>query len=293
MAITLTLLLIALLLFLGLKSVSAAYAGGTSAGRRTLSKLSRWEQKRADAWAAFPLKQLLALTARLVYLDEAAATRLRKTLAKAELNITPQEYTARRVLIAAFGIGMTALCLLSRFYFGIVVALLLTVYLLMRQRDALNAKVRKKDFQIAQEMPRFVRTICRSLQSNRDLESVIGAYCKVAGPELGGELDILLAEMKSGNVQTALLHFEDRLGSPEAFRLCSALRDMSLGVDQTATLSYMADDMARQARENVKKELSLRPGKMRRTYYPAIGVCIAMILYVLVVYVIHNLNSIV
>jgi uncharacterized protein YoxC len=31
---------------------------------------------------------------------------------------------------------------------------------------------------------------------------------------------------------------------------------------------------------------------MRRTYYPAIAVCIAMIMYVLVVYVINNLNSI-
>jgi len=99
--------------------------------------------------------------------------------------------------------------------------------------------------------------------------------------------------MKSGDFQSALIHFENRLGSPEAFRLCAALRDMSLGIDQTATLSYMADDMARQAKENIRKELSLRPGKMRRTYYPAIGVCIAMILYVLVVYVINNLNSIV
>lgn len=293
MAITLTLLFIALLLFLGLKSVCAAYAGGSSAGRRTLSKMSKWEQKRADVWAAFPLKQLLSVTSRLVYMDEATAAKLRKTLSRAELTLMPQEYTARKVLTVAFGVGLMALCFFSRFYFGIVVALLVTVYALMKQRDALNAKVRKKDYLIAQEMPRFVRTICRSLQCDRDLESVIGAYRKVAGPELGGELDILLAEMKSGNVQTALLHFEDRLGSPEAFRLCSALRDISLGVDQTATLSYMADDMARQARENVKKELSLRPGKMRRTYYPAIGVCIAMILYVLVVYVIHNLNSIV
>jgi hypothetical protein len=66
---------------------------------------------------------------------------------------------------------------------------------------------------------------------------------------------------------------------------------MSRGIDQTATLSYLADDMARQAKENIRKELSLRPGKMRRTYYPAIGVCIAMILYVLVVYVINNLNN--
>ena len=177
-------------------------------------------------------------------------------------------------------------------YFGIVVILLLMVYTMMKQRDVLTEKVRKKEFLIAQEMPRFVRTICRSLQSDRDLFNVISAYHKVAGPELGNELDILLAEMKSGNVQSALIHFEDRLGTPEAFRLCSALRDISLGVDQTATLAYMADDMARAAKENIRKELSLRPGKMRRTYYPAIAVCIVMILYVLVMYVIHNLNSI-
>ncbi len=292
MTITVILLLVALLLFLGLKSVWAAYTGGSSAGRRTLSKMSKWEQKRANVWAAFPLKQLLDVTSHLVYMDEMAAAKLRKTLSRADLKMTPQEYTARRVLIIAFCVGLTAFCFFFRFYFGIVVTLLITVYALLKQRDMLSAKIRKKEFIISQEMPRFVRTICRSLQSDRDLYNVIGAYRKVAGPELGGELDILLAEMKSGNVQTALIHFEDRLGSPEAFRLCAALRDMSLGVDQTATLSYMANDMARQAKENIRKELSLRPGKMRRTYYPAIGVCIAMILYVLVVYVINNLNSI-
>lgn len=292
MKITLILFFIALLLYFGLKAVCTASHGRSSAGHRRLTKMSKWERRRHDIWTAFPLKQLLAVTARLVYVDETAEITLRKTLSKAELKMTPQEYTARKVLIVAFGAGLTALCFFFRFYIGIVVALLITVYLLMKQRDVLNAKVRKKEFIIAQEMPRFVRTICRSLQSDRDLYNVISAYRKVAGPELGGELDILLAEMQSGNVQTALAHFESRLGSPEAFRLCSALRDMNMGIDQTATLAYMADDMARAAKENVKKELSLRPGKMRRTYYPAIAVCIAMILYVLVVYVINNLNNI-
>ena len=294
MAIVLTLFLIALLLFCGLTTVCSAQATKeySFTGHRTLSRMSKWERKRIDAWAVFPLKQLLAVIARLIYVDEATTIRLRKTFSKAALKLTPQEYTARKVLISVFGICLMALCFFSRFYLGVVVALLLTVYTLMRQRDTLSAKIRKKDFLIAQEMPRFVRTICRSLQSDRDLCNVISAYRKVAGQELGSELDILLAEMKSGNVQTALIHFEDRLETPEAFRLCSALRDMSLGVDQTATLSYMADDMARAAKENIRKELSLRPGKMRRTYYPAIAVCIIMVLYVLVIYVISNLNSI-
>ncbi len=292
MLIGLTLFLTALLLFFGLRTGCMAVNGNSYVGHRTLSKMSKWQSKSLDIWAIFPLKPLLSLTARIVYLDEATASRLGKRLDKAGLKITPQEYTARRYLVITFGICMMAVCLFLRFYFGIFIILLAMVFALLKLRDALNVKIRKKELAVSQEMPRFVKTISRSLQSDRDLYNVISAYRKVAGPELGGELDILLAEMQSGNVQNALSHFENRLGTPEAFRFCGALRDMSIGIDQTATLSYMADDMARQAKENIKKELSLRPGKMRRTYYPAIAICIAMILYVLVVYVINNLNNI-
>lgn len=291
--IGLTLLLIAALLFFSLKIVCAAADGTTFAGRGTLKKIAEWQKKPLDPWAVFPLKQLLAAVSRLVYLDETAGIKLGHDLEKAGLPITPKVYMARKYLTVLAGIGLTAVCLILRFYFGVFLILLAMVFALMRQRDALNEKIRKKELAISQEMPRFVRTLCRSLQTDRDLVNVIGSYRKVSGPELGGELAILLAEMQSGNVQSALVHFENRIGSPEAFRLCGALRDMSMGIDQTATLSYMADDMARSAKENIKRELSLRPGKMRRTYYPAIGVCVAMILYVLVVYVIHNLNNIV
>jgi pilus assembly protein TadC len=291
--IALILFIVALLLFLGLKAIFGASQGRSFAGSRTLKKMSGWQDKRRDIWASTPLKQLTALAARAVLMDETTASRLERNLEKAGFSITPQEYTARKYLIMTFGIILTALFSFLHFYFGSVICLLLMVFALMKQRDALDMRIRKKERVISEEMPQFVRSICRSLQSSRDLETVIGAYRKVAGPELGGELDILLAEMRSGNVQTALLHFEYRLGTPEASRLCAALRSMSMGIDQTATLNYLADDMARQAKENIRKELSLRPGKMRRTYYPAIGVCIAMILYVLVVYVINNLNSIV
>jgi len=293
MIIGLTLFLIAVLLFFGLKTVCAAADGTAFAGRGTLRKIARWQKEPLEPWALFPLKQLLAAVSRLVYMDETAEAKLGRDLEKAGLPITPKVYTARKYLTVFAGISLTAVCFILRFFFGVFLILLVTAFALMRQRDALNEKIRRKELAISKEMPRFVQTLCRSLQTDRDLVSVIGSYRKIAGPELGGELDILLAEMQSGNVQSALVHFENRIGSPEAFRLCAALCDMSMGIDQTAALSYMADDMARSTKENIKRELSLRPGKMRRTYYPAIGVCIAMILYVLVVYVIHNLNNIV
>lgn len=290
--IELTLFFTAVLLFVALKTIYAARTGVSYAGRRTLRGLSGWRRKRPDIWSSFPLRQLLAAASRLVHIDEASYLTLANRLSKAGIGLSPREYTAKKVLIVFGGLCLMAPCFFLRFYFGILMVFLGAAYSLLKQRDVLDARVRKKDSAIAREMPRFVRMLCRSLQSDRDLHNVIVAYRKVAGPELGGELDILLAELKSGNTQSALLHFEDRLGTPDAFRLCGALQDMSMGIDQTVTLSYIADDLARQAKENIRRELSLRPGKMRRTYYPAVGVCIAMILYVLVVYVISNLNAI-
>ena len=290
--IELTLLLTAVLLFLALKTFCSGREGISYAGRRRLSRLSGLRRKQSDIWAMLPFRKLLAATSRLIHMNEAAASALSSRLSKAGISLSPKEYRAKRILTVCGCLCLIAPCLYLRFYFGILIVSLALVFSLMKQRDALEAGVKKKEEAIAREMPRFVRMLCRSLQSDRDLHKVIASYRKVAGSELGSELDILLAELSSGNTQSALRHFETRLGTSDAFRLCSALQDISLGIDQTVTLSYIADDMARQAKETVRRELALRPGKMRRTYYPAIGVCIAMILYVLVVYVIHNLNSI-
>ena len=293
MEIVFILIAIALLLFFGLRTIWLAEVTNERSyvGHRAFAKMSKWNEKQFDVWSVFPINRLLSVSSRIVFIDEAAETLLIKKLSKAGLTITPRQYTAKKYLIIAFGALLMTLCVTAKFYLGIVPGLLITVYLLMKQSDTLTERIKQKDSLIAQEMPGFVRTICRNLQSDRDIHRVIATYRKVSGVELGAELDILLAEMQAGNTQNALAHFENRIGTPESFRLCGALRDMSMGIDQTATLSYLADSMASQAKENIRKELSLRPGKMRRTYYPAIAICIAMIMYVLVVYVINNLNN--
>lgn len=262
------------------------------AGHRKIAKMKRWEKTETDLWTVFPISKLLAIASRLAYVDESTEAVLQKKLTKAGLSDTPKEYTGKKYLVVLLGAVLILLCVLTQFYMGIILAALLAVFLFLKLRDSITDKIKKKDFAIAEEMPRFVRTICRNLQTDRDLVRVIGSYRKVAGTVLGAELDILLVEMQSGNLQNALSHFENRIGTADAFRLCSALRDMAMGIDQTATLSYLADSMSVQAKENLRKELSLRPSKMRATYYPAIGVCVAMVMYVLVVYVIQSLNGI-
>ena len=260
-------------------------------GRKTMRQLKKWQSESKNLWDIPIMQKLCTFVSRFVYLDQTEEEKLRRNLNRAGYAITPQMFTARKYVILAFGILGIVLCVILKFWFGLILVALLTGYGMMRQRELLTAKLKAIDEAIAQEMPRFVRTICRNLRSNRDVYAVLQSYRQVAGPVLGAELDILLAEMRSGSVQTALQQFEGRLGSEAAFRLCSALQEVDRGIDQSATLEYLADDMARQAKLEVQKALSTRPAKMRRTYLPAVGVCVAMILYVLVVFVENQLNN--
>jgi len=291
--LALSFILIAILLAGGLWLLCGVFAFHDCSfeGSGELRRYGKWQEQKKDFWSSSIMKALTNLACRFVYLDGNAEELLSRQINRAGLNITPKEFTARRYVILFLGVLGAGLCALMKFWFGILIVVLLAGYGIMKQRDALQAKLKEKDESIAMEMPRFVRTICRNLRGNRDIYAALLSYRKISGPVLGAELDILLAHMRSGNIQSALQQFQTRLGSEEVFRLCSTLLEIDRGIDQTATLDYLADDMARQAKLRVQKQLSTRPAKMRRTYYPAVGVCVAMILYVLVVFVIDQLGN--
>jgi hypothetical protein len=99
-------------------------------------------------------------------------------------------------------------------------------------------------------------------------------------------MDILLAELESGNTQSALIHFETGSATPEAFRLCAALRDIArasirrgrsaiMPTTWPASQGEYTEGAVPAARENAPDVL------------PGYRVCIAMVLYVLVVYVVQ------
>ena len=290
----LTLISITLFAFIGLRMIINVRITGNSycSGRRSLERQAKWKRKQTELWDLFPIKQLHTLAVRVVYIDEAAAARIESELRRARMPITPKEFVARRWLIVFLGGVLMLLCALLHFGFGVILSAMLTVFGLMRERESVQSKIKNREKAIAREMPRFVHTIARTLRGNRDIENAVEMYRRVAGPEMASELDILLAEMRTGNVQVALMHFGRRLGTTDAFRLCSILQDLSTGVDQSAALQYLAGDLSTQSKEAIRKELLLRPAKMRRTYYPAVIICVIMILYVLVMYVIQSLNSI-
>ena len=286
-------ILICILFSAGLWQVCSAqlFHDKSFSGAKSIGRFQKWQDNEKDIWKSPFLMRLTDWLSRFVFLEQSAEEKLSHQLDRAGLMLTPQEFTARKYVIGIFaGLGIGA-CALVKFWLGILLFGLFALLLLMKQKETLSAKLKKKDDAIAMEMPRFVRTICRTLRSNRDVYAAMDSYRKVAGQELGLELDILLAHMRTGGVPSALQQFQKRIGTEEAFRLCSTLQEIDRGIDQTSTLDYLADDMARQAKYRIEKTLALRPAKMRRTYLPAVGVCVVLIIYVLIVFVTNQLSN--
>lgn len=260
-------------------------------GSKSIGRFKKWQEDEKDIWNSPILLRLTEWMSRFVFLEQSVEEKLNHQLDRAGLALTPQAFTARKYVIFAFAAIGVLFCAVLKFWLGILLLGLLALLLLMKQKETLSSKLKEKDDAIALEMPRFVRTICRTLRSNRDVYGALASYRRVAGQGLGLELDILLAHMRTGGIPSALQHFQKRIGTEEAFRLCSTLLEIDRGVDQSATLDYLADDMARQAKYRIEKTLALRPGKMRRTYLPAVGVCVVLIIYVLIVFVTNQLNN--
>ena len=272
--------------------MTLAFHDHFSTGRKNLQQIGKWYKDKRELWDNPLIRRILRLFTRFVYLDDVGKMALKRQLYRAGMNLTPEEFTARKYLvIAAGGLG-AVICVLLRFWFGIILCALAAIYGVMRLRESLSARIRARDAAIEMEMPLFVRTICRTLRNNRDIYAALHSYHKVAGPILGEEIYILLTQIRTGGTAVALQEFQKRIGTDAAFRLCSTLQEIDRGIDQSGALVYLADDMARQAKLNVQKTLAKRPGRMRATYLPAVGVCVAMIIYVLIMFVMSQINNV-
>ncbi len=72
--------------------------------------------------------------------------------------------------------------------------------------------MKKRRGAIENELPRFALTLEQELKGSRDVLRIFETYKKNAGPEFRCELDITVADMKSGSYEAALSRLEARVG---------------------------------------------------------------------------------
>lgn len=214
----------------------------------------------------------------LVRLDPIKRGKLSTTLHIAGICLTPEAYTARAFLTAL------AVAVMSMFLFPIMplfgfLVLGLSVLMWFSSYYSAFDYVKKRKKIIEAELPRFAVSIQQRLANDRDVLKLLVSYRKIAGTDLGKELDVTIADMKTGNYENALLHFQNRIGSTMLSDIMRGLIGTLRGDDQQMYFRMLVFDMRQIEQSNLKKEAAKRPKQMQKY-------SMMMLFFILLIYVV-------
>lgn len=209
------------------------------------------------------LKEFSAKLAGKLKLNEYKRAQLEADLKTAGMDVTPEEYTADAIVkAAAFG-----LLAIPAFFIVKVIGLLIlaiAVFIYFRESKAVSKRIKAKRERIEYELPRLVNAIEKTLKHSRDVIYVLESYKDTAGEELKAELEITIADMRSGNIEVALTRLESRIGSTMMSDVTRGLISVIRG-DETdvywASLSMKFSDYQRQ---QLKGQANAVPRKVKK-----------------------------
>ena len=248
----------------------------TSKAVESLSKKQKNKKSGLDVW----LSELAEWISKKIKMNEFKRSSLEADLKTAQMDITPEMFKANAI-VKSLLVGVFAIPVALIFPLLVPVVLFLSFILYRIETKSVGKRIRDKREKIEYELPRLVANIQKTLTHNRDVLYMLDSYTQYAGPEMKHELDITVADMKSGHYEDAITRMESRVGSSMMSDVCRGIIGIIRGDDNRIywqTLSLKFDDMARQ-------QLRLRaqkvPKKVKR-----LSMCLLfclMLIYIVVI----------
>ena len=213
-------------------------------------------------------------------LNEYKRAQLEADLRTAGMEITPERYVSD-ALTKALCLGVFAIPAFFVFKIAAAVVLLIAVLIYFKEYKAVSAKIKARRVKIEYELPRFVSSIEKTMQHNRDVIYILESYKETAGEELGNELEITIADMRSGNVEVALTRLETRVGSTMMSDVTRGLVALERGDDNRVYWGQLVMKFADYQRQLLRQQADAVPRKVKKLSM-ALMFCF-MLIYVAVI----------
>jgi len=225
--------------------------------------------------------------ATLIKLNEYKKKKLVAELKAANINKTPEKHIASTIIKAGIPIVL-GIPFLFVFPIAFPVLAILGVRKFFVEINLPKKKAERTKSAIERELPRFCREIEQDLKSTRDVLFILENYKKNAGEIFKRELEITLADMRTGNYENALTRWEARIQSSMLSDVVKGLIAVIRGDNSTIYFQMLAHDFKQLEIQELKKEVVKRPGKIRKYSGMMLG---CMILMYIVVFVIAILRG--
>lgn len=248
----------------------------TSKAVNNLAKRHKHKTSSIDIW----LKDLAIWISKKLRLNEYKRMQLQTDLQSAGIAMSPEMHIANS-LVKSMLIGLMAVPVYFIFPLLTPLAIALAVMMYFKASKGVADKIKEKRRSIEYELPHFVAHIDKTLKHNRDVLYILDSYKTNAGAELKQELEITVADMRSGNYEAALTRLESRVGSSMLSDVTRGLIGVLRGDDTEVYWSSLALKFADYLRQLLKQEANKVPGKVKR-----LSMCLLfcfMLIYIVVI----------
>ncbi len=168
---------------------------------------------------------------------------------------------------------------------------LLAVALYFQESRRPYEVVRKKRESIEVELPRFVMTIEQELRASRDVVAILANYRKNAGQAFLHELDITVADMKSGGLEAALTRLEARVGSARISDVVRGFMGVIRGDNGQMYFQILAHDFKMLELQRLKTLVMKRPEKIKKYSMLCLFCFLAMYLLVMGMEIVSSMGK--
>jgi tight adherence protein C len=229
---------------------------------KAIISIGKREKKKIKSFEIFILEGAVKVS-KLIKIDDYRRRKMIAVLKSAGIKLSPETYIARAWVKA----GFVLLCTLpALFLFPIICPfiLFLSVVVYFKEIRAADEAVMKRRKEIEYELPRFVSTLTQELKASRDVLAILERYRKNSKGSIRKELDITIADMKTGTYEAALTRFETRLGSSQLSSLVRGLVSVLQGDDGIVYFQLLSHELKQLQIQQLKNIAIKRPGKIRK-----------------------------
>lgn len=232
------------------------------------------------------MRELSGRLAGKLRLNDYRRAQLEADLRTGDMTQTPEQFVAEN-LVRAGTVAVLAIpvAFVSKF---LAVLLLVAAVLFYRLGSmTLRKKIGARRARIELELPRFVANIEKTLPHSRDVLAMLESYRTGAGEEFGRELDITVADMRSGNDEAALTRLEARVGSSALSDVVRGLIGILHGEDNSVYWANLSLKFSEAGRQNLREQAGKVPKRVRRLSLVLLG-CFFLIYIVVIGEVLLN-----
>lgn len=222
------------------------------------------------------LLELSTKLSKYIKLDEIKKEKLEMTLRSAQIKISAENYVAKVYIKTGIACLFSVIAFLINIFLGIVCIFITTLIYFNEYSRAENI-LKKRKAKIEYELPKFAMTIEQELKTNRDVLRILETYRKYSHSHLGNELEITIADMRSGSYEEALRRFEVRIGSSQLSDILRGLLGVLNGNDETLYFKILSNNLSELQYQRLRGIALKRPKKIKK--YSAIMLGCMMLLY--------------